>query len=84
MKTAVSIPDPIFEAAEKLSQRLGLSRSALYARALQEFAETHREEALTEAMNEALEAAFGPDGGAGLDPELAEMQARTVEKHSSW
>jgi predicted transcriptional regulator len=34
MKTAVSIPDPLFEAADELARRLGLSRSALYARAL--------------------------------------------------
>lgn len=37
MKTAVSIPDPIFEAAEAMSKRLGLSRSELYARALQAY-----------------------------------------------
>lgn len=32
MKTAISIPDPIFEAAEGFARRLGMSRSELYAR----------------------------------------------------
>ena len=35
MKTAVSIPDPLFEAAERLARRRGLRRSQLYAEALQ-------------------------------------------------
>ena len=37
MKTAVSIPDPIFQAAEDLDKRLGLSRSELFARALKAY-----------------------------------------------
>lgn len=35
MKTAVSIPDPLFEAGERLARRRGLRRSQLYAEALQ-------------------------------------------------
>jgi metal-responsive CopG/Arc/MetJ family transcriptional regulator len=34
MKTAVSIPDPLFQAAERLARRRGLRRSQLYAEAL--------------------------------------------------
>lgn len=37
MKTAVSIPDPVFQAAERLAERLGLNRSQLYTRALNLF-----------------------------------------------
>jgi hypothetical protein len=37
MKTAVSIPDPIFRSAEKAARRLHVSRSKLYARALSEY-----------------------------------------------
>lgn len=36
MKTAVSIPDTLFERAEELRMQLGLDRSKLYARALEE------------------------------------------------
>ena len=41
MKTAVTIPDPVFDAAEKLAKQLGVSRSELYARALAEFNDKH-------------------------------------------
>jgi predicted transcriptional regulator len=34
VKTAVSLPDELFQRAERLAQRLGRSRSALYADAL--------------------------------------------------
>jgi hypothetical protein len=36
MKTAISIPDPIFEKGEQIARKLGLTRSALYTRALEE------------------------------------------------
>ncbi len=35
MKTAVSIPDPLYEAVERLARRRGMRRSQLYAEALQ-------------------------------------------------
>ncbi len=35
VKTAVTIPDPIFEAADRLARRRRMSRSALYAEALE-------------------------------------------------
>jgi hypothetical protein len=41
-KTILSIPDDVFAAAEVLAYRLGLSRGALYARAVAEFVEIHR------------------------------------------
>lgn len=37
MKTALSIPDHLFEAAEKLAQTRGWSRSKLYATALADY-----------------------------------------------
>lgn len=33
MKTAISLPDSVFEEAEALAQKLGLSRSELYTNA---------------------------------------------------
>ena len=35
VKTAVSIPDPLFEAADRLARRRRISRSTLYAEALE-------------------------------------------------
>lgn len=34
MKTAISIPDPIFEAAESLASNLGMSRSEILTKAM--------------------------------------------------
>ena len=41
MKTAISIPDPVFEAADQLAARIGMSRSELYATAVAEFMDRH-------------------------------------------
>jgi metal-responsive CopG/Arc/MetJ family transcriptional regulator len=56
IKVAVSIPDPIFAEAEGLAKRLKLSRSRLYAQALDEFVANHAAGTVTEAMNLALDA----------------------------
>jgi predicted transcriptional regulator len=37
MKTAVSVPDELFERADRLAERLSISRSELYSKALAEF-----------------------------------------------
>ena len=52
MKTAISIPDPVFKTAERLAKRLGLSRSELYVRAISNYIETHRSLKVTELLNE--------------------------------
>ena len=37
MKTAVSLPDRLYEEAEKTAQAIGIPRSQLFAKALEEF-----------------------------------------------
>ncbi|MCB8945981.1 MAG: ribbon-helix-helix protein, CopG family [Ardenticatenaceae bacterium] len=69
MKTAISIPDPLFAEAEKLAQRLGMSRSEFYARALAAYIEEYRDEDVTEA----LDILYGEESSA-LDPMLQQMQ----------
>lgn len=51
MKTAVSIPDAIFDRAERLIRRTTRSRSALYAAALDEYVARHAPDEVTERMN---------------------------------
>ncbi|TGK20033.1 ChpI protein [Leptospira fluminis] len=51
MKTAVSIPDDLFKTAEKTAKRLGIPRSQLFARALEEFIKFHSKESITERLN---------------------------------
>ena len=53
MKTAISIPDDLFAQAESAADRLGMSRSELFGRAIAHFLKLHDEDAVTQAMNQA-------------------------------
>lgn len=77
MKTAVSIPDPLFEAADQLARRLGKSRSQLFAEALRAYLERHSDEAITRQINEIVDA--DPDA-TRPDPGLAALQLETLRK----
>ena len=55
MKTAVSLPDDLFRAAEQMARRARKSRSRLYADALTEYLARHAPDEITEAMNAAIE-----------------------------
>ena len=59
MKTAVSMPDDVFEDAERLASRLRTSRSQLYARALAEFVARHDDDRVTSLMDQAVREAGG-------------------------
>ena len=54
MKTAVSLPDDVFEEAERLARRLGKSRSRLYRDALAEYLTRHDPDDLTRKIDDAL------------------------------
>ena len=51
MKTAISIPDSIFQEADTLAKRLGFSRSELYSKAIEAFLEEHRGDQIISALN---------------------------------
>ena len=55
MKTAISIPDHIFRAAERHARRARKSRSQLYAEAIAEYLARHAPEEVTEAMNRVVD-----------------------------
>ena len=73
MKAAVSIPDSVFKAADKLARRMGVSRSRLYTIALQRFVQDHDDEGITAKLNEV----YTPEPSA-LDPVLQSIQSRSV------
>ncbi len=54
MKTAVSIPDEVFQRAERLARRTKKSRSKLFSDAIAEYVARHAPEEVTEAMDAAL------------------------------
>jgi len=77
MKTAISIPDPVFEEAERLARQRGMSRSELYARAVAEYIKGER----LVGVRERLDAVYGSQtSNSLLDPALGEMQARSLPK----
>ena len=55
VKTAISLPEPLFERAEAVAQELRISRSQLVATALAEFVKQYERRALVEAINQAFE-----------------------------
>jgi metal-responsive CopG/Arc/MetJ family transcriptional regulator len=78
MKTAVSLPDDLFAKAESLADRLGLSRSGLYAAALKEFIARHQAKRVTER----LDAVYATESSDVVAP-VAGAQ-RNVLKRSDW
>lgn len=57
MKTAISIPDAVFEAADTLAKRLGMARSELYSKAIAEYLERHRAAGVRERLDSVFAAA---------------------------
>ena len=76
MKTAISIPDEIFEDAERLARRLKRSRSELYSTAISEYVARHATDQVTDAMNEALSGVDEP-----ADPFTARAARRTLRRN---
>jgi antitoxin MazE6 len=77
MKTAISIPDPVFKAAERLSKRLGVSRSQLYAEAVGEYLREHGSLGVTECLDRVYAV---ENKSATLDPVLEILQGRSLPK----
>ncbi len=78
MKTAVSIPDDIFEGAERLARRTKKSRSRLFSDALKEYLARHAADEVTEAMNRVC-----AELGATKDPFVSSAARRVLER-SEW
>lgn len=79
MKTAVSVPDEIFRAAERHAQRTRKSRSQLYVDALAEYLARHTPDDVTAAMDRVAEAV----GEASPDEFVSRASRQTLER-SEW
>ena len=78
MKTAVSIPDEIFEKVERLAEREQQSRSEVYSAALREYVARHAPDEITEAMNRVCDQ-------VGAEPDqFLTAAARRVLEHVEW
>ena len=71
MKTAISLPDPLFKQAERLAKRLRVTRSELYREAIAVLLDRYNEKAITESYNAVIER--DPDAFK-LDPTIERMQ----------
>lgn len=77
MKTAISIPDEIFKAAEKVAKKLGMSRSELYVNAVREYVDRYGQE----DVRQKLDAIYtDPRSDSSIDPELRSMQNASLPK----
>ena len=77
MKTAVSIPDKIFNSAEKLASRLGKTRSQLYAQAISSYVAKHQTNEVVKKLNEIY-----ASEDSTLDSGLSAIQSNSVLKET--
>jgi metal-responsive CopG/Arc/MetJ family transcriptional regulator len=78
MKTAISIPDDVFEDVEKLARRTKRSRSQLFSDAAKEYLARHTTDDVTEAMNRVC-----AEIGVGTD-EFTARAARDILQRLEW
>ena len=82
MKTAISLPDELFKAAEETAAELGIPRSWLFAVAVKEFISKYRKEHITEQLNRVYEKI---DGAADMNIRTAGLESvRELTKDDSW
>lgn len=77
MKTAVSLPDDVFEQAERLARRSRKSRSQLYRDAIAEYLARHDPDQVTEADRLAVRLDTRPDA-------FVSAAARRVLERAEW
>jgi len=73
MKTAISIPDPPFRAADRAAKRQKVSRSRFYARAVEAYLKTQQ----ANGVKEALDAIYATEDSS-LDPVIVRMQSLSI------
>jgi metal-responsive CopG/Arc/MetJ family transcriptional regulator len=75
MKTAISIPDKVFQDAERLAERLKKSRSQMYSEAVAEYVIRHEPDSVTEQIN-----AVCAEIDTRPDPFVAAAARRVLER----
>ena len=77
MKTAISIPDQLFQTAEGLAHRLGMSRSQLYAEAISEYTKLHKNQNVTEKLNQVYQ-----NETSSLEEDFLSIQSQSIPKEN--
>ena len=73
MKTAISIPDRVFESAERLAADRGWTRSRLYSEAVSDFVQKHCAESVTSRLN-----ALYAEEDSGMDRSVIALQEASI------
>ncbi len=75
MKTAISIPDEVFEQAENFARKKKISRSALYTVAVDEYVRQQEAKDVTRKLNEIY-----PKEESNLDAVMEKIQTLSLPK----
>ena len=78
MKTAISIPDDVFNGAERLAKRTRKSRSQLFSDAVREYVARHSPDEITDAMDLACAELSGPPD------KFVRAAARRILERTEW
>jgi metal-responsive CopG/Arc/MetJ family transcriptional regulator len=84
IKTAVSIQEPLFHEAEALAHEMNISRSRLFALALEEFIRRQQTRKLVESVNAAYEDGLDEEEQAMLRGALAYQRRLLEEEDNQW
>jgi metal-responsive CopG/Arc/MetJ family transcriptional regulator len=84
MKTAVSIPDEVFEGAERLARRTKKSRSRLFSDAVREYLARHAPEEVTAAMDRVCGNLENPPAARTVKDEFVASAAWRTLMRSEW
>ena len=74
MKVAVSVPNDLFERADRLARAAGRTRSDVYSSALREYVGRHAPDEITTALDRVI-----GDIGDPVDPFVAAAGRRVLE-----
>ena len=75
MKTAISLPDPLFEEGEQAAKQLGMSRSELYATALEAYLKARRAKHITAQLDDVYQ-----DEDSSLDELTGRLQLLSLPR----
>lgn len=78
MKVAVSVPDPVFDAAERLAKERRVPRSQVFSEALEEYVAKHDASAVTAKLNSVYDRE-----ASAVDPALSSAQYAAL-RHETW
>jgi metal-responsive CopG/Arc/MetJ family transcriptional regulator len=86
VKTAISLPDKIFFEAEEVARHRGITRSRLYAIALEEYLAKYNGEMITKKLNEVYDKINQNEFYKEFEPisNVALESLRELTKNDTW